>query len=110
MKKLLIALTTLAIALSISGCSKANPVLKNNAIHRDDEFGGAYIDISIDSFNKLGFKYGDSLDLKFSMMLPIKILATTVAIMFLLVKNLSSLIQVMIILSSVLTMVMMFTP
>ena len=66
MKKLLIALTTLAIALSVSGCSKANPVLKNNAIHRDDEFGGAYIDISIDNFNKLGFKYGDSLDLKFS--------------------------------------------
>ena len=66
MKKIIVALSTLVLALSVSGCAKSNPVLKNRSIHRDDEFGGAYIDISIPEFNKLGFKYGDSLDLKFS--------------------------------------------
>ena len=66
MRKIFIALSTLAIALTISGCSKNNPTLKNCSIHRDDEFGGAYIDTSIANFNKLGFKYGDSLNLTFS--------------------------------------------
>ena len=31
-----------------------------------NEFGGAYIDISIAEFNNLGFKIGDSVDLSFS--------------------------------------------
>ena len=66
MKKIFIALSTLAIALTVSGCSKTSPILKNCSIHRDDEFGGAYIDTSIANFNKLGFKYGDSLNLSFS--------------------------------------------
>ena len=66
MKKIFITLSTLALALSVSGCSKTNPTLKNCSIHRDDEFGGAYIDTSIKGFNDLGFKYGDSLNLTFS--------------------------------------------
>lgn len=70
MKKMILALSTLVAitSFSIVGCNKniQEPILKNNAIHRDEEFGGAYIDISIDAFNKLGFKYGDSLDLTFS--------------------------------------------
>lgn len=66
MKKIFITLSTLAIALTVSGCSKTSPTLKNCSIHRDDEFGGAYIDTSIANFNKLGFKYGDSLNLTFS--------------------------------------------
>ena len=32
----------------------------------DDAFGGVYIDKTIDEFNKLGFNYGDSVDVKFS--------------------------------------------
>ena len=66
MKKLLTLLSAAILSVSISGCSKSTPVLKNCAIHRDPEFGGAYIDISIPDFNKVGFKYGDSLDLVFS--------------------------------------------
>ena len=66
MKKLFTLLSAIVLSISISGCAKSAPVLKNCSIHRDDEFGGAYIDISIPDFNKLGFKYGDSLDLVFS--------------------------------------------
>lgn len=55
---------------AISGCQKQKkekePVLNNYTIHHDDEFGGAYIDISIASFNDLGFKFGDSVSLTFS--------------------------------------------
>ena len=73
MKKSLILLSTLFITLSITACDKKNnssinnsPILDNYSIHRDDEFGGAYIDISIAEFNNLGFKFGDSVDLSFS--------------------------------------------
>ena len=73
MKKSLILLSTLFITLSITACDKKNnssinnsPILDNYSIHRDDEFGGAYIDISIQDFNNLGFKFGDSVDLTFS--------------------------------------------
>ncbi len=41
-------------------------VLENQEISHDTKFGGIYINISIDDFNKLGFKYGDSIDIKFS--------------------------------------------
>lgn len=66
MKKLLTLLSAVVLSITISGCSKSSPALKNCAIHRDDEFGGAYINISIPDFNKIGFKYGDSLNLTFS--------------------------------------------
>ena len=66
MKKLLTLLSAVVLSISISGCSKSSPTLNNCAIHRDEEFGGAYINISISDFNKKGFKYGDSLNLTFS--------------------------------------------
>ena len=89
MHKSLVILSTLFITLSITGCNKKDnspkpsvapssqneassseesttPVLENYSIHRDEEFGGAYIDISIAEFNNLGFKFGDSVDLSFS--------------------------------------------
>ena len=67
MKKLVFVISALMAVVSISGCSnKKDPVLKEYSIHHDDEFGGAYIDISIDNFNKLGFKFGDSVNLSFS--------------------------------------------
>lgn len=66
MKKALLPLAAILAILSITGCSKKDPLLKNYSIHHDDEFGGAYIDISIADFNKLGFKFGDSVDLTFS--------------------------------------------
>ena len=76
MHKSLVILSTLFIAISITGCNKKSsspssqvdttPILKDYSIHRDEEFGGAYIDISIQDFNNLGFKFGDSVDLSFS--------------------------------------------
>ena len=66
MKKLLSLLSLVVLSVSISGCSKSSPTLKDRTIHRDEEFGGACINISIPEFNKIGFKYGDSLNLKFS--------------------------------------------
>lgn len=68
MKKSILILFIPLLIISINGCNKKtnNPVLSNYSIHRDDEFGGAYIDISIEGFNKLGFSFGDSLDLSFS--------------------------------------------
>ncbi len=32
----------------------------------EEEFGGVYIDLSIEAFNALGFAYGDSVDVSFS--------------------------------------------
>lgn len=74
MKKKILILPILLVTLSIGACNKQDnnkkqndePILKEYSIHRDDEFGGAYIDISINEFNELGFKFGDSLDLSFS--------------------------------------------
>ena len=64
MKKLLLSITTCLVFTSLTACSKS-PVLKDYSIHHDDEFGGAYIDISIADFNNLGFKFGDSVNLSF---------------------------------------------
>ena len=70
MKKVFLLLFVSALSISIGACNskKDNKEVKleNCSIHRDDEFGGAYIDISITDFNNLGFKFGDSLDLSFS--------------------------------------------
>lgn len=67
MKKTCLLLSAMLFSVLAVSCSTSeSPVLNECAIHHDDEFGGAYIDISIDDFNKLGFKFGDSLDLKFS--------------------------------------------
>ena len=70
MKKVFLLLFVSALSISIGACNskKDNKDIKleNCSIHRDDEFGGAYIDISIADFNNLGFRFGDSLDLSFS--------------------------------------------
>ena len=69
-KKLLLCSAFLAIT-TLVGC-KSKPqedkrfVLENCSIHHDDEFGGAYIDISISDFNNKGFSFGDSVNLKFT--------------------------------------------
>ena len=66
MRKFLKFISVAFATISLAACAKKPVSLNNCSIHRDDEFGGAYIDISIDGFNKLGFKFGDSLNLKFS--------------------------------------------
>ena len=72
MKKIIIVISSIVIcfviALSVFWVIKFNskPTIKNYKILHDDKFGGIYIDISIDDFNKLGFAYGDSLNIKLS--------------------------------------------
>ena len=55
--------------LSVSGCTdkKEEPLAVTDlpVIH-ETEFGGVYITIGIDDFNKKGFAYGDSVDIEFS--------------------------------------------
>ena len=73
MKKLFTLFSALILSATLSGCKGKNkipeakdPILENCSIARDEKFGGALIKISIDDFNNLGFKFGDSLDLFFS--------------------------------------------
>lgn len=42
------------------------PVLSGRTVMHETEFGGVYIDCSIDDFNALGFAYGDSVNVSFS--------------------------------------------
>ena len=76
MKKKIILITiliTLLILIAIGivfvfGFIKlnSNPVLKKSKVIHDEKFGGVYADISIEDFNKLGFTYGDSVNVSFS--------------------------------------------
>lgn len=67
MKKLALFLSTLVVMTSLVGCQqKKEPLLENCGTHLDEQFRGTYIDISISDFNKLGFTFGDSLNLYFS--------------------------------------------
>ena len=70
----LAVLVILALMLStvLGGCITITKVTEETlsieglATIHEPEFGGVYIEITIDDFNKLGFVYGDSIDLEFS--------------------------------------------
>lgn len=69
MKKTLFILPIVISTFSFTACNKQKektPKLENYAIHHDDEFGGAYINIGIQEFNDLGFAFGDSVNLVFT--------------------------------------------
>ena len=70
MKKVLLLSLVTCFAFAVTACQKENqkkePILENYAIHHDDEFGGAYINIGAEQFNALGFAYGDSVDISFT--------------------------------------------
>jgi len=51
---------------STSAADEVLPVLEDYPTQHETEFGGVYIEITIDDFNKLGFNYGDSVDVSFS--------------------------------------------
>lgn len=50
---------------SCFSCSNKNLKL-NSTIEHELKFGGVYITTTIDDFNEMGFKYGDSVNVKFS--------------------------------------------
>ncbi len=75
----LAVLLFVSLACSAAGCAKKKKlkvtgrvtrdigfVGMSNPISHEEEFGGIYIKITIDDFNDMGFKYGDSVDLTFS--------------------------------------------
>lgn len=66
MKRLLIII--LAVMTLMSGCKKKEEPVKVTGLEtiHETEFGGVYLKMTIDDFNKLGFEYGDSVDVEFS--------------------------------------------
>ena len=70
MKKSLLIFPVILSVFSVNACNKQENKktnkLENCAIHHDDEFGGAYINIGIQEFNDLGFAFGDSMNLVFT--------------------------------------------
>ena len=54
------------VILYVKSNKKGIAKLSNCAISHELEFGGAYVKISIDDFNKLGFDFGDSVNISFS--------------------------------------------
>ena len=62
-------IAALLLCMPLGGCrSRKNtaPSVSGKAIMHEEEFGGVYIDLTIDDFNALGFAYGDSVDVTFS--------------------------------------------
>lgn len=67
-KRILIGMGFIVLVLATFFTFKLflKPSIKNYEILHDEKFGGVYAKISIDDFNKKGFKYGDSVDVIFS--------------------------------------------
>jgi len=68
-KKLLCVLLALSLLLSFAACGKkdagAEAAVNLSLIH-EPEFGGVYLTMTIDDFNALGYRYGDSVRVEFS--------------------------------------------
>ena len=63
----LLTILMLCAAVPFSGCSTdETPVLKDCKVIHETEFGGVYIEKTIEEFNALGFAYGDSVTIEFS--------------------------------------------
>ena len=66
-KRVVILLIAAVFVFSFAGCRKEkSPSLDKCSIIHELEFGGVYVKMTIDDFNALGFKYGDSVDVTFS--------------------------------------------
>ena len=66
-KNALSILLTLCLLVSVcGGCVGASPTVSDLAVLHEPEFGGIYLDITIDDFNAHGFAYGDSVSVTFS--------------------------------------------
>ena len=50
----------------LTACRASKLELLNQNISHETKFGGIYIESTIEDFNKLGFAYGDSLNIKFT--------------------------------------------
>ena len=62
-------IAALLLCMPLGGCRARKDTgltVSGKAIMHEEEFGGVYIDLTIDDFNALGFAYGDSVDVTFS--------------------------------------------
>ena len=75
MRKIAAVLLSLLMTFTLASCKKEEPKpdpepvvpsITDYAVEHEPEFGGVYIKITIDDFNKLGFAFGDSVDVEFS--------------------------------------------
>ena len=60
-----VLLTATLVILMFSGCGKTQVTTGEIGVIKDEEFGNVYIDLTIDEFNELGFKFGDSVNVSF---------------------------------------------
>ena len=66
---LCLLILALLLCIPLGSCrarKETGPSVSGKAIMHEEEFGGVYIDLTIDDFNALGFAYGDSVDVTFS--------------------------------------------
>ncbi len=67
---LLLLIVFLLFCALTTGCAKKQSSLAPQAVDRaithEEEFGGVYVDLTIEEFNQLGFAYGDAVDVAFS--------------------------------------------
>ncbi len=66
---LILSVLCLLAAVLTGGCAAKNSdpgPLENAAVMHEEEFGGVYIDMTIEDFNALGFAYGDGVTVAFS--------------------------------------------
>ena len=61
-----LVLVVVAVLVLVRIKKNAPPSLGSTAISHDEQFGGVYINCTIDDFNNLGFSYGDSVNINFS--------------------------------------------
>ena len=66
MKKIFTFILCLLGLLSFASCNNKKLQVVDVEIADDDEFGGVFIKKTIEEFNSLGFKYGDSVNITFS--------------------------------------------
>ncbi len=66
----ILLIASLLCAALTAGCQKKQedpaPQATGLGILHEEEFGGVYVDLSIEDFNALGFAYGDAVDVTFS--------------------------------------------
>ena len=63
-----VLMAVLLLLTALAGCSDAEKKATTGEVGvlKDTEFGNVYLDLTIDEFEKKGFAFGDSIDVKFS--------------------------------------------
>lgn len=66
MKRFISVLILISMVLSLTACGGNRLSTDTLTLEHQTKFGGIYAHITIDDFNKLGFEYGDSVDVEIS--------------------------------------------